>query len=39
MVLEWLMKNKITAYRDVALYIHNYYKNPASILEKLKIKV
>lgn len=39
MVLEWLMKNKVTAYRDVALYIHNYYKNPASILEKLKIKV
>ena len=38
-VLEWLMKNKVTAYRDVALYIHNYYKNPASILEKLKIKV
>jgi len=39
MVLEWLMKNKITAYRDVALCIHNYYKNPASILEKIKIKV
>jgi flagellar protein FlaI len=39
MVLEWLMKNKITAYRDVALYIHNYYKNPASILEKIKVKV
>jgi flagellar protein FlaI len=39
MVLEWLMKNKVTAYRDVALYIHNYYKNPAPILEKLKIKV
>lgn len=36
-VIEWMREKKITAYRDVSLIIHNYYKNPKSVLEKIGV--
>jgi flagellar protein FlaI len=39
LVLDWMAKNNIRKYRDVAQVVRNYYQKPDEVLRKVKLEM